>query len=358
VTTASGGTTAKVTTASGGTVSTGGTTAKVTTASGGTVSTGGTTAKGSTSTGGTPSTGNVFGQCRFHFGTIDSIAKNGGTALINQLDYFIPGWMGTNGDTFDQSYVCDEGKAGAVLGNLVPVVVSYIAAGYVKRHHNLCDGNVSGCSGGNLGVNGASFIAQDWSAILTEYKTFSAGYAGCFGTTRPIVFEMEPDWYQYTVSTQSAPWSAAQAGSKMTELVNALKGSLPNALFSIDVSPWVGSNGADNGKAWYSNFDMSLFTFVNTSGGGTNANTTKIRSSNSMTWSGLSSVTGKPILADTGYGANGVSAGHDPNWDVVANVNARIGDGVISIAQYNPNPTWASTISSIRSQLSTPKYCP
>jgi len=360
-----GGTTAKGSTlATGGTISTGGKTS-----AGGAISTGGTTAKGSTtgggistggaiSTGGGASTGKVFSQCRFHFGTIDSIAKNGGTALINQLDYFTPGWMGTNGDTFDQSYVCDEAKAGAVLGNLVPFVVSYIAAGYVKRHHNLCDGNVSGCSGGDLGKNGASYIAQDWSAILTVYKAFAAGYAGCFGTTRPIVFEMEPDWYQYTVSTQTAPWTAAQAGSKMTELVNALKGSLPNAFFSIDISPWVGSNGADNGKAWFSNFNMSLFTFVNTSGGGTNANTTKIRSSNEMTWSGLNSVSGKPTLADTGYGANGVSAGHDPNWDVVSNINSRIADGVISIAQYNPNSSWATTISNIRSQLSTPKYCP
>jgi len=266
--------------------------------------------------------------------------------------------MGTNGDTFDQSYVCDEAKAGAALGNLTPVVVSYIAAGYVKRHHNLCDGNVSGCSGGDLGKNGAAYIAQDWSAILTEYKAFAAGYASCFGTTRPIIFEMEPDWYQYTVNTQTAPWTAALAGSRMTELVNALKASLPNARFSVDVSPWVGSNGSDNGQAWYSNFSMSLFTFVNTSGGGTSANTAKIRSANNMTWSGLSSVTGKPILADTGYGANGGSAGHDTNWDVAANINARIADGVVSIAQYNPNSSWATTISNIRSQLSTPKYCP
>lgn len=144
----------------------------------------------------------------------------------------------------------------------------------------------------------------------------------------------------------------------MTELVNALKASLPNARFSMDVSPWIGANGADNGKEWFANFDMSLFTFVNTSGGGTNANTTKIRSSNEMTWSGLAQVTGKPILADTGYGANGMPAGHDANWDVVANVNARIADGVIAIAQYNPNSNWGSSISGIRGQLSGPKTCP
>jgi hypothetical protein len=77
-----------------------------------------------------------------------------------------------------------------------------------------------------------------------------------------------------------------------------------------------------------------------------------------MTWAGLHQVTGKPILADTGYGANGISAGPDPAWDVATNVGARIADGVVSIAQYNPSSTWAATISAIRAQLPTPTSCP
>ena len=77
-----------------------------------------------------------------------------------------------------------------------------------------------------------------------------------------------------------------------------------------------------------------------------------------MTWSGLHQVTGKPILADTGYGANGMSEGHDPSWDVPANLNARIADGVVAITQYNPSSNWGSTIASIRGQLDTPGDCP
>jgi len=68
----------------------------------------------------------------------------------------------------------------------------------------------------------------------------------------------------------------------MTALVNALKSSLPNAAFSMDISPWIPNNGAN----WYTNFDMSLFTFINTSGGGTDANNVKIRANNNMTWAG------------------------------------------------------------------------
>ena len=277
--------------------------------------------------------------------------------MISQLDYFTPGWM--LGATFDHKGVCDDTAAGGVLANKIPVIVAYVAAGNVKRDHSLCDCNVAGCAAGTLCTLGAQYVTQDWTKIVNAYRSYSQGFAGCYGTTRPIIFEMEPDWYQYTGSSQTQGWTPAQAGQYMSQLVAALKTNLPNARFSIDVSPWVApNNGADNGAQWFANFDMSLFTFVNTSGGGTNANTAKIRPSNNMTWAGLHQVTGKPILADTGYGANGISAGPDPAWDVAANVAARIADGVISIAQYNPSAGWSGTISSIRAQLPAPPSCP
>ena len=77
-----------------------------------------------------------------------------------------------------------------------------------------------------------------------------------------------------------------------------------------------------------------------------------------MTWAGLSQVTGKPILADTGYGANGSAAGEDALWNDAANINARIADGVVSISQYNPKSEWGSRIAAIRAQLNTPKFKP
>ena len=350
---ASGGATASGGSASGGTTARGGTTASGGSASGGTTAKGGTTATGGNATGGstgTPPAGKVFSQCRFHFGTIDSQAKNGGASMISQLDFFTPGWMM---GTFNQGYVCTESASGGALAGLVPVDVTYIAANYVKNQNKLCDCNVSGCSGGNLCNYGAQYITQDWSTILSQYTSNSTGFAACLGG-RPIIFEMEPDWYQYYAGGQTQAWTPAQAGTNMTALVNALKSSLPNAVFSMDISPWI----PNNGSAWYTSFDMGLFTFINTSGGGTAANNTKIRSNNAMTWAGVHQVTGKPILADTGYGANGGSAGPDAAWDVPANINARIADGVVSISQYNPSSSWGSTISGIRSQLSTPSICP
>ena len=329
-------------------------------ASGGRGGTAGTGGSGGTS--GAGGTGvvvinKVFSSCRFHFGAIDGTAK-ANAALTQQLDIFTPGWMGQK-DTFDMMGVCTETASNGQLVNKVPVIVAYVAAFYAKRHLGRCDCNVTSCGSNNdLCHYGAADIQQNLTAIINVYKSYAQGFASCYGTTKPIIFEMEPDWYQYTISQQTQPMTAAQAGTIMGQFVDAMKQYLPNAVFSLDISPWVGSNGMDNGAAWYSNFDMTKFTFINTSGGSTDAASTKIRPDNLMTWAGVSQVTGKPILADTGYGVGGASAGHDSNWDVAANINARIADGVVAVTQYNPNSSWATTIGNVRSQLSMPRFCP
>jgi hypothetical protein len=170
---------------------------------------------------------------------------------------------------------------------------------------------------------------------------------------------MEPDWYQYTLDQQTDPMTPGEAGEIMNQYVQAVKAILPDAYFSMDISPWVPpGNGGDDGADWYSNFNLAPFSLINTSGGGTEADNDEIRSSNNMTWAGVSAVTGKSIIADTGYGVNGSNEGHDDEWDDVNNINDRIADGVVGVAQYNPDSNWGSTLSSIRSQLDTPPYCP
>ncbi len=313
-------------------------------------------AAGAGGAGGAPAAGQVFKECRFHFGTTDGIAKNN-PEMIAQLDFFTPGWMGLS-DTFDQQYVCDYTKPGGLFEKQVPAVVSYVSAFYAKRVGDLKDCNAPGPQQ-DLCVAGAQIIMRDLSKIVSIYENYAKGYAGCYGTTRPIIFMMEPDYFQYTISNQSQPWTPAQAGMIMTQFVMAIKKHLPNAVFSMDISPWVPpNNGSDQGRDWFSNFDMSLFTFIHTSGGSTNGATAQIRSSNMMTWRGVSEVTGKPILADTGYSVNGSSAGHDPAWDMPANLNARMQDGVISVSQYNPEAKWPQTIASLRAQLGQPSRCP
>lgn len=304
------------------------------------------------STGGSDGTGSgPFAECRFHFGATRDFAVDH-EGIRNEIDYFTPGWMGL-GNTFDQKYVCDD--VNGVLAGKVPVVVAYVSAFYAKREKNLHDCNVGDPT---LCTYGAQIIKENVETITKIYENYAQGYAACLGTS-PIVFEMEPDWFQYTLSEQTSPMTPTESGQIMSGFVNAMKKHLPNAYFSMDISPWVPpSNGGDQGAQWYANFDMSLFQFINTSGGGTEAGNTKIRSSNDMTWAGVHGVTGKSILADTGYGVNGASAGHDAVWDNAQHINARIADGVRGIAQYNPKSDWGATIAQIRNQLQKPSSCP
>ncbi len=304
------------------------------------------------STGGSDGTGSgPFAECRFHFGATRDFAVDH-EGIRNEIDYFTPGWMGLS-NTFDQQYVCDD--INGVLVGKVPVVVAYVSAFYAKREQNLNDCNVGDP---DLCTYGAQIIKENVGTITKIYESYAQGYAACLGTS-PIIFEMEPDWFQYTLNEQTSPMTPTEAGQIMSGFVNAMKKHLPNAYFSMDISPWVPpSNGGDQGAQWYAHFDMSLFHFINTSGGGTEADSNKIRSPNDMTWAGVHGVTGKSILADTGYGVNGASEGHDNVWDNPQHINARIADGVRGVAQYNPKSDWGSTIAQIRGQLQKPSSCP
>jgi hypothetical protein len=291
---------------------------------------------------GAPGDGGTLGQCRFHFGTIDS-KVNGNSALTAQIDFFTPGWVGQS-DTFDMDYACTEAK-GALSGATM-AVVSYIIAFSARRDQGLQDCNVNDQT--NLCKYGATYIRNRLeNRIIPQYAMYAQGFASSCGTTRPIIWMMEPDYYQYYAGGDANALTPQEAGQIMGRLVATVRQYLPNAVFSLDISPWIPNEGAD----WYSNFNLADFTFINTSGGGTDANNTRIRANNTMTWAGVHRVTGKPILADTGYGAAGAPTGHDPQWDVVANINARNADGVIGISQYNPATTWSTTLSQIRSQL-------
>jgi hypothetical protein len=138
----------------------------------------------------------------------------------------------------------------------------------------------------------------------------------------------------------------------MGDLVAAVRKHLPNAVFSMDISPWVA-----NPASWFGAFKMSDFTYINTSGGGTEANNARIRMANPMTWKSVHDLTKKPIIADDGYGVAGASTGHDGTWDEAANLKARMGDGVIAITQSNPKADWNATLTALKPQLGPIEGC-
>jgi hypothetical protein len=272
---------------------------------------------------------------------------------------FTSGWIGSG--TGLPTSVCNEVKPGGALAGKLPALVSYIIAFSGRSAPGWCladcNANNAGCApASDLCTKGADYIRQNFTTrILPEYESYARSFAQACGTSIPILWEMEPDYYQYYAAGQGGgargqpggPFSLQEASSYMSQMVAAVKAVLPNAIFSMDISPWEPNNGAQ----WYAAFDMSQFTFVSTSGGGTLAASANIRAGQN-TWAGVHANSGKPILADTGYGAAGGSAGPDPTWDVAANINARIADGVVSITQYNPTATtWGGTISAARPEL-------
>ncbi|MEO7427369.1 MAG: hypothetical protein ABI036_19435 [Fibrobacteria bacterium] len=283
--------------------------------------------------------------CGFSFGA----GWNGPAANYPASADFVTIWAGAD-EAWNAYWIGDmlkSCKPGGKLAGKTPVYYSYIIAFTARRDLNLQDCNVGTP---NLCQKGANFIRQKKDRILAQYAKYASETAKAWGTTDPIVWMMEPDYFQYASDTkqEGGPLSYAEAGNLMKDLVAKVRESLPNAVFSMDISPWM-----PDAAKWYAAFKMDDFTYINTSGGETDANNVKIRAANNMTWKSVHDLTNKPIIADDGYGVAGSGTYHDATWDDVGNLNARIADGVVAVSQVNPKSDWNSTITSVRGQLKT-----
>ena len=292
----------------------------------------------------------LFSTCRFHFGTDNSKATG---TLMNEVDY-LTAWAGSAED-----YNMDSFFKNCKNNYKTPVIISYILAFTARRDQGLQDCNVGTP---DLCHAGANYIRQNTNRILSQYVKYAKGAAGSFGQTIPLVWCMEPDYSQYADSTSQSGGglSWAQCGTLMNEMVDTIRKYCPNAVFSMDISPWKITSWQ---RGWFSNFKMSNFTFMNTSGGQSRADQTYISdtwSTDCPTWAWVFQTYGTPILADADYGTAGGSTGYDTRWDNAANLTARIKDGVIGVSHYNPtsSSTYSSTIQSLRSPLPTPPKCP
>ncbi len=293
-------------------------------------------------------------QCRFHFGRpfAGGIPAN----LVSQLDY-VSQWAGSS-ENYNLSGMLKACKPGGTLAGLTPVVYDYIIAFTLRRDRGLQDCNVGTPS---LCQEGAKYLrsATDKAKILSVLAAYARGAANDWGKTDPIIWLMEPDYYQYAQpgSQNGNPLSFAEAAAFMKEMMNTVREHLPNAQFSLDISPWTTDQGQT--RNYYTAFDLSRFTYVSTSGGHANASGTAVSTNNKMTYKEIFDLTGKPIIADCGYGVGGASEGHNAAWDDVNNLNNRINDGVVAISQANPNNAeWGNTLANNRSKLGQPKVCP
>jgi len=285
----------------------------------------------------------ALAPCKFNFG----VGWNGPNGTYPAASDYVTIWAGSD-EAWNTYWIGDMVKAtrpGGKFAGKTPVFYSYIIAFTARRDLGLQDCNVGSP---NLCQKGSNYIRQQKTRILAQYDKYASEAAKIVGGD-PIVWLMEPDYYQYAQpgsQQEGGPLTFAEAGSFMKDLVATVKKHLPGAVFSMDISPWV-----NDVAGWYGAFNMADFTYINTSGGGTDADNSRIRAANSLTWKSAHDITHKPIIADDGYGVAGSSTFHDATWDDVNNLKARIADGVVAISQTNPKSDWNSTITSIQAQL-------
>ncbi len=232
-----------------------------------------------------------------------------------------------------------------------PVWLMYVIAFGAKLKLNVEDCN----NGGGLCSVGAKYIRDNRADILAQYNSYahyvadgggSAKYA--WGTTKPIIWQIEPDFYQYTAGSQTNPLSYAEAKQLLTDIATTVRSVLPNVWLAMDVSTWA------NAGWWSSAIPYDKFNFMGTSGGVASPGGTI---KDGMTWAALWNSSKKGIISDDGYGVGGAPTTPNAGWVDVNNLNARIADGVIANWRAIGNDAWAAQVAKIRPQLKPLKVC-
>lgn len=229
--------------------------------------------------------------------------------------------------------------------NATPVYYTYIIAEGMKVAYDL-DKDHSDCNGSaskTICTEAGAYFANKRSEILSQYSAFARHAATTWGTSKPMIWALEPDFYQYTSpdNGNKSPLSYSDAAKLLGEIADAIKSAMPNAKISMDISPWAP-------EAWFKALPLSKFDYMNTSGGvsqpGTNIK------SGELSWAKIHSLTGLPIIADDGYGAGGGVTSVNNGWSDVNNIKARKADGVIGLMEAYPGSSWTSVISNIHTQ--------
>lgn len=222
-----------------------------------------------------------------------------------------------------------------------PVWYTYIIAEGAKTTGGLVDCNLG--SNKTLCTDGAKYIQANRSLIISQYTAF-AKYAAANWKGK-MIWALEPDFYQYTspANGNSSPLSVSYATTLLTDIVQVIKSNQPDALISMDISPWAPGS-------WFSALPLSSFDFMNTSGGVSGSGGTI---KDNTTWSGLYSQTKLKMIADDGYGAAGALTSPNSSWWEVNNIKARMNDGVIGLMEAFPGKAYESKITALRAALPT-----
>lgn len=310
-----------------------------------------------------------FNPCQFNFGAAWQDAHRD-VKYYDGLDY-VSVWLGDNDFyNFFEASMLDmiySNNTGAT-----PMIYAYVIAEFGKDH-GLKDCDMTKDSSVSLCVHGADLIREYFAdSILFRYQQYASGMRkqldmfkvyGVEAEKAESIWLIEPDFYQYSesgsnqkmkydkIAQENGGIPDSTMGKYFKQIVDTIKTYLPAAKIVIDISPWIADRDKEGFEKWFSNFDLSLVDYAGPSGGGSLANNARIRMYNEATWANISKLLGKPIIADAGYDRGGAGKGHSAMWDVPANINARIADGVVGVMQMDAALDYVARLDTIRPQI-------
>ena len=285
-------------------------------------------------------------NCRFNYGQ-DWLGTE--HTYPDNLNY-IRTWLGTSNDLDNtQRSMFKSLKKGGILEGRTPMVIDYLIAFTARANADLQDCDVADSEGRStsLCTHGTQFIRENKQLLLDKHRRLAKQIANAWGTSEPILWMTEPDYFQYAVDEDSqigGGFSYSEAGQHLRDFLNVVKEELPNVVFALDTAPWLRERAA----RWFKAMPLDMVSYLSLFG----KPTALIQNGSwSNSWQEFHQLTGLPILSE-GWEYN------DPdNWHNSDNINRLIGWGVISESFRVPPVEWGDIIANNAPKLVKSPTC-
>ncbi len=250
------------------------------------------------------------GLPRFAFGSLD-----GNGAPGNEDVRGIGGWVLGNFESWHASSVRNVASQGKS-----PIIYLYISA----KSSGLQDCNVGAAPENTLCHGGANYIRTHMGQIVNLYINAARGIAGGLGGKHALV-HVEPDWYQYSSSDQTAPFSPQESAGFMNKLFATIKSNCPACEIVADISPWT-----NDLKGYFASWDRSAISY-----GGLVGKRFSPGGADGKSYGDMAQALGKPLVISDTYGAGGGSLSYNYQWDDLGTLDKASSTGVAVLIQPN-----------------------
>jgi hypothetical protein len=347
-------------TGAGGVKATGGAAAGGIATGGGATGGSGTGGSGSSSAGGATgacgsTTLNMYPLgCKFGWGIADPGGSLASYSYLQFVSYWVDSSISAAG-TYSSCGACNWLTKTVASSNVIPAYYAYII-GFLAHANGIVDGNQTGTK--KLTTDGAALVKANYAAIIAAYGWYAKQTAAAW-PTKPLVWLLEGDFVQLVAGSQSSPMTYAEVGKLAADITCAIKSNMPNAVVAIDQSSW---NSNDVTNSYWGAMKNVSYDMVWTTGVGNNKGfiegsaTSSTYNAATATYAYLNKLTGRTILVDTSAGLS--AAGDSWSTASLADLNARISEGVIAANITGTRPTGLQTNISALAGATAISSCP